>query len=211
MIHSSTLNGQNPSALWPGLKRMSTTAGIPFPSPAWAARRNASPPKATGQCLLVPPCQQPGKEQYSKQCAMHFTCSPSTKPYHPEKRTPQRKRRYPDLPDSFHTRTRGHQIELAVLWFKTYFLSFFLPPSLKKVVLYTVNAHLLGDAGEATGLQGFNQRQERSSGENPTEVSQAAEPTSSAGSPKTKSAESLGDSKWHFSDDCLFYRPQLST
>lgn len=83
---------------------------------------------------------------------------------------------YPDLPDSFHTRTRGHQIEPAVVRFKTFIYPFFLTPSLQKVVLCTANAHLLENAEEATGLQGFKQRHERSMEENPTEVSQQPRP-----------------------------------
>lgn len=79
------------------------------------------------------------------------------------------------------------------------------------MVLYTANAHLLEDPGEATSLQAFKQRQERSTEENPAEVSQAAETTSSSGSPRTKRAESLGKGKWHFYYDCLFYCPQVST
>lgn len=186
---------------------MSTTAVLTLPSPALAVRMNASPPKATGQRLLVPPQEQHWKQQYSKQRVMHLTYSPLTKSYHRK----SCKVCYPDLPDSFHTRPRGHQIELAVVWFKTFFFFFFLSPSLEEVVLYTANAHLLEDAGEATSLQGFKQRQDRSTEENPTEVSQAAKTTSSPGSPRTKRAEGLGKGKWHLNYDCLFYCPQVST
>lgn len=116
---------------------------------------------------------------------------------------------YPDLPDSFHMRTR-RQTEPAVVWFKIPFFSPFFLPSLKETVLYTANAHLLGNAGEATGLQGFKQWQESSSG-NPTEASQAAKATSSSESLQTKRAASLGKPKWHFNYDCLLSCPQAST
>lgn len=86
----------------------------------------------------------------------------------------------------------------------------FFPPSLKETVLYTAKAHLLGNAGEATDLQGFKQRQENSS-ESPTEAFQAAKATTSSKSPQTKRAASLGKPKWHFNYHCLLYCPQAST
>lgn len=145
---------------------------IIFPSPAWAARTGGRLPlpKPQGSTSSSHPGNSTEKSNTANwQCTSHIPLW--------QNHTTQRKGDhgesckvcYPDLPDSSHSRTRGHQVELAVVWLKTsfFFFSSVLPPSLKKMVRYTANAHLLADAGEASGVQGFKERQERSTEENP--------------------------------------------
>lgn len=205
-----TLNGLSPYVLWPDLKRISSMVVIISPSPTWVLRRKTSPPKSTGHIsLLVPPCVQHWKQQYSKQWALHSTNSALTKSYHSEERTPQRKLprmlSWPPCLFPYKTERTSNRTSSSLVQN----IGFFLPaPLLRKGDFLQSKCTF---AGEATGLHGSKQRQERSTEENPTEISHAAETTSSSGSPGTKRAESLGKSKWHFNYDCLFYCPQVST
>lgn len=87
-----TLHGRNPSLLWSALKRMSNTAAIIFPSPAWAVRIGGRLPlpKPQGSTSSSHPGNSTEKSNTAN-CAMHFTYSPLTKSYRSEERRPRRK------------------------------------------------------------------------------------------------------------------------